>query len=199
VDGRHSDSSPCGKLGRREGFARLQLCLGCPALFLGGARALAKQFDSRLRFRGHGSEKPADRPFSETGPMVLGGASESGEKTPLNPFTKETGTDTEEVSYGGKWPDASRFHAQSAFDPRAPLYHSQRSRRVPQKLENSKTPLVLPRPFHGALLTHRPNEAFFAHRWMQSSVVKALRSRSGSERPGGMIGSPAFSLATQGD
>jgi hypothetical protein len=143
ADGRDRNSSPCGKLDRREGFALLQPGLGFPALSLRGTGAFAKQCDSSFRFRGQGSEKPVDRPCGEAGPMVLARAPKSGEKTPVHPFTKETGTDPEEASHGGKWPDASRFRAQSVFDTRAPLQNSPHRRRVFQKVEKPQTSLVL--------------------------------------------------------
>ena len=143
MDGRHGDSSPCGKLCRREGFALPQSSPRFEAPFLRGPTPIRHELDAPFTLFSQFAEEGVDASRSEAGPMVLGGASESGENTLLNPFAKETGTDTEEASDGGKWPDASRFRAQSPFDPRAPLQNSPHSRRVPQKVEKSQTSPIL--------------------------------------------------------
>lgn len=143
VDGRHGDSSPCGKLRGREGFALPQSSHRLEAPFLRRPAPLPYELGTPFTLFSQFAEEGVDASRSEAGPMVLGGASESGENTLLNPFAKETGTDTEEASHGGKWPDASRFRAQGTFDTRAPLQNSPYGRRVPQKVEKSQTSPIL--------------------------------------------------------
>jgi hypothetical protein len=143
MDGRHSNVSPFGELGRREGLALSQASPRLDAPFLRGPAPLRHELDAPFTLFSQFAKEGVDASRSEAGPMVLGGATESGKKTPLHPFAKETGTDTEKVGYGGKWPDASRFGAQGAFDPRAPFHDSAHRWRVPQKLENSQTSPIL--------------------------------------------------------